>query len=136
MSRIVLIIGLLVLLGAGLYLYTTYDYRAGISTAKPDFSVEATLLFTEFEENEDAANAKYLGKILEVTGIARNIEFGSEPGSVTLETNAMLGAVVCELSQAVKMNLQDIREGEEITIKGHCSGKLLDVILVNCIILD
>ena len=47
------------------------------------FQVEAVALYKEFDSNEATANAKYLNKIIEVTGVVANIEV-SEDSKPTL----------------------------------------------------
>lgn len=131
-----LIIGsvLLLLILAGVMLYMNYDFRAGIAKQQPDYVVDATTLFAEYEADEDAANQKYLGKTIEVSGDVNHVDKTTDPVTISLETGALMGNLVCELSKTLAVDVTGIEEGENITIKGSCSGKLLDVILVNCII--
>ena len=34
----------------------------------------------------------------------------------------------------VSQDFSDYRAGDQVIIKGECSGKLMDIILVNCVI--
>ena len=65
-----ILIAMLVLMaiaaGVGYYLY---NKPAGTTiSSDADHTVTATELFSEFEQNEEAANSKYLNKVLAVTG--------------------------------------------------------------------
>ncbi len=133
-----LIIGslLLLLVLAGVMLYMNYDFRAGIAKEEPDYVIDARTLFAEYDADEDAANQKYLGKTIEVSGDINHIDKTTDPVTISLEAGAVMGNLVCELSKTVEVDVTGIEEGEKITIKGSCSGKLLDVILVNCIIVE
>ncbi len=133
-----LIIGslLLLLVLAGVMLYMNYDFRAGIAKEEPDYVIDARTLFAEYDADEDAANQKYLGKTIEVSGDINHIDKTTDPVTISLEAGAVMGSLVCELSKTVEVDVTGIEEGEKITIKGSCSGKLLDVILVNCIIVE
>ncbi len=133
-----LIIGslLLLLVLAGVMLYMNYDFRAGIAKEEPDYVIDARTLFAEYDADEDAANQKYLGKTIEVSGDINHIDKTNDPVTISLEAGGVMGNLVCELSKTVEVDVTGIEEGEKITIKGSCSGKLLDVILVNCIIVE
>lgn len=97
-----------------------------------DYQVDAHQLYTQFEEDEEKANEKYLNKIIAVRGKITDI---SEPDSlgftVTLGTDGMFG-ISCEVADVEKTRF--INVGDSITMKGLCTGKLMDVVLVKCIV--
>ncbi len=135
MRKIVGIVFLLVLLLGGIgYYYTQHDHRNAIRSASPDFTLTAAEVFTLFDEDEQAANKKFLGKTVLVEGVISAISNTSENISIALESDAPLGEVVCELNTTLVKNMDDISVGDVVNIKGECSGKLIDVIFVNCII--
>ncbi len=136
MRKLIIGSALLLLVLAGVMLYMNYDFRAGIAKEEPDYVIDARTLFAEYDADEDAANQKYLGKTIEVSGDINHIDKTTDPVTISLEVGAVMGNLVCELSKTVEVDVTGIEEGEKITIKGSCSGKLLDVILVNCIIVE
>ncbi len=136
MKKLIIGSALLLLVLAGVMLYMNYDFRAGIAKEEPDYVIDARTLFAEYDADEDAANQKYLGKTIEVSGDINHIDKTTDPVTISLEAGAVMGNLVCELSKTVEVDVTGIEEGEKITIKGSCSGKLLDVILVNCIIVE
>ena len=101
--------------------------------AKPDFVVAATVLQKEFEDNEGTASSKYINKILEVTGtIASVTPADSTHLNIALKTGSDMSSVICSFQ-----NITDpskYKTGEEITLRGECSGFLMDVLLKNCAI--
>lgn len=102
--------------------------------AKPDFVVTATMLQKEFEDNEGTASSKYINKILEVNGtIASVTPADSTHLNIALKTRSDISSVICSFQ-----NITDpskYKTGEEITLRGECSGFLLDVLLKNCSII-
>ncbi len=136
MRKLIIGSALLLLVLAGVMLYMNYDFRAGIAKEEPDYVIDARTLFAEYDADEDAANQKYLGKTIEVSGDINHIDKTNDPVTISLEAGGVMGNLVCELSKTVEVDVTGIEEGEKITIKGSCSGKLLDVILVNCIIVE
>lgn len=127
---IVLSVVIIVLL-AGVFVYMTYN-KPHKSVNDVDFSMDATLLVAEFEQDEAAANTKYLDKVVEVKGTVKEVM--KSDNSITLllgEADAM-SSVSCSLSAGAAKDAGDVKAGDEVTIRGICSGMLLDVALANC----
>jgi hypothetical protein len=101
------------------------------SKAKPDFIVTSTALQKEFEDNEKAASARYINKILEVTGtIASVTQADSAHLNISLKTGDDMSSVNCTFF--TKAHPSDFVTGNDITLRGECSGFLIDVLLKNC----
>jgi hypothetical protein len=101
------------------------------SKAKPDFVVTAVSIQKEFEDNETSASARYINKILEVSGtIATVAQADSSNLNITLKTGNDMSSVICTFHKRAD-NLKFI-PGDEITLRGECSGFLMDVLLNNC----
>jgi hypothetical protein len=99
--------------------------------ARPDFVVTATALQKEFEDNEKTASARYINKIVEVTGtIASVTPADSTHLNISLKTGSDMSSVICTLLSKDKQS--DFVTGNEITLRGECSGFLMDVLLNNC----
>lgn len=135
MKRILGIGFLLMLLLGGIgYYYTQYDHRNAIRSASPDFTLTASEVFRLFDEDEQDANRKLLGKTIALEGVVSSISSTPENTSISLESGAPLGEVVCELNMNLVKGIDQVTVGKVINIKGECSGKLIDVIFVNCVI--
>jgi hypothetical protein len=131
----ILIYGLVLALIAasvGFYLYN--KPHQNMNRAKSDLSLSATELFTDFENDEANANTKYLDKIVEVQGIVKEIST-DETGttSVTLESGSDMFGVICQMDNLTDHKRTAFQKGEEVTLKGICTGVLMDVVLVRCI---
>ena len=104
---------------------------------EPDYTLTATELFNEYSINEENANKTFLGKIIQVRGTIREIGIeDSTFNTIILETGDMFSGVNCVLDNKYVSNHNDILIDSEVTIKGECSGKLIDVVLNNCILID
>ena len=104
-------------------------------TAAADESMKATELYSAFENNEDNANQRFLNKVIQVTGIVNNISPSGTSGmTVLLSTGNEMSSISCEFSDT--SGIKNISEGQQIRVKGKCTGLLMDVILVQCSIQD
>jgi hypothetical protein len=68
---------LIIIVVIGTCLYTYKDHR-DIATEKGSYTIAATEIFSEFQTNENNANAKYLDKTIEVTGDLSNIDVATK----------------------------------------------------------
>jgi hypothetical protein len=134
MKKILIIGGLLALFGAAVGFYFYNKPHQNIRSAKADFTVTATELFNAFETDETAANEKYLGKIIEVTGTVQEVKKDEEGKTgVTLEGGGMMFGVICKLDDFSEPKRTEFTQGEQVTLKGECTGMLMDVVLVRCV---
>ncbi len=121
-------------LGIGTYQY--FKPHQDLSSVSTDFKMKASELFTVYVEDEALANAKYLDKVIEVSGTIREFSTNKEGiRSVYLESGDLLFGISCELDPLTSAPKNKIKTGEAITIKGICTGMLTDVVLVRCVIL-
>jgi hypothetical protein len=114
---------------AALYLYNLK--HTDMAKAKPDFVISAAVLQKAFEDDETAASTKYINKIIEVTGTIATVKSGENNVlSISLVTSSDISLVICTfpaINDHTKFN-----KGDEITLRGECSGFLMDVLLNNC----
>ncbi len=90
--------------------------------------VQASTIFTEYNTNEKTANSKYIDKIVEVTGEVSNVSKNSEGKTVVLlKTDDLMFGINCTMEEDVQ-----ISTGDQVSIKGICTGYLTDVVLIRC----
>jgi uncharacterized protein YpmB len=101
------------------------------------FEVDATNIVDAFTQNETTANAKFLGKVLLITGkIAMFDENKQEKKiSVTLKEKDADVGVICEFAEE-NIDEKLLVHGNNIKVKGVCTGFLMDVVLTKCSIED
>jgi hypothetical protein len=101
-----------------------------------DITITANILLADFSSDETKANAKYLDKIIAVKGMVTKVEFNGEKAAISLQTKDDFGNVICYLTEEGSKNSAQIKEGQTIVLKGICTGFLMDVILVKCVIMN
>jgi hypothetical protein len=134
-KKIIFVIVALVFAGAclwfGCYLYNKPHGSAASETASR--SIAAVVLYQQYAQNEQAADSMYLGKVIEVKGVLTEIDHNGETDILELSQQKTGGGVSCQMfphDAAVKTTYPAI--GSNITIKGKCTGFLMDVSLVDC----
>jgi hypothetical protein len=120
--------------GFGFYLFNKPHQSIENTTAAA--STFANNLVAEFEANENTANQKYLGKIVEVKGIISD-QSTDEHGvvNVVLQGGDLAG-VGCQFEKTVKLTDLSLQKGQQIIVKGICTGMLMDVVLVDCVLVN
>ena len=114
----------------GIYLYNkkpldTHDQNA-------DFDVSATVLVQEFLNNEEAAAKKYVDKLLIVTGPIKEINM--EASTLFLDASDPSATVTCSFYTSENEHLKKLKPGDWVSVKGKCTGKLIDIVMNNCIL--
>jgi hypothetical protein len=129
----IIVIVLIGLVGAGTGFYLFNKKHQDLLKTRPDFIVSSIDLQKEFETDESAATARYVNKIIEVSGIVGAVKSGEEDIlSVSLSTGSDFSAVICTFHS--KTDPSTFIKGSQVAIRGECSGFLMDVLLNNCVI--
>ena len=118
---------------AGLYMYNLQD--KDLRKVKPDFTMTASELQKAFETDEASAGSKYINKIIEVSGEVESVKPGENQALViTLKTENPLSAVSCTM-QAESL-APELVAGDQVSLRGQCSGFLMDVLMNNCTVIN
>ena len=138
MKRIVLILAVVVAVSVGIGVYMYFLPVKSLKNAKPAATLSATELLASFEDNEEAANALYLDQVLEVTGIIEGVTNDTDqPVQFTLDAGGLLGGVSCVMESGIALDGNpEGFVGKTATIKGSCTGYLMEVILDRCVIVS
>jgi hypothetical protein len=142
MNKTVKIILALVILGGAIGAFVGYKMynkpHRDISEEEPDFSYTADELYNDYSSNEEEANAKYLDKVIQVSGEVDMVEI-NQGGDINITLSAeeaMMGGVSATVDSRFKAQAEEISIGDEITLKCRCTGMLMDVVLVDCSIIE
>jgi hypothetical protein len=133
--RIFLAAALFIAVMVGLYGYSEYN-RSLPDThyLEPAFRLEASNFIKQFETDESKANAKYADQTISVHGIAHTIETTDTTATVFLNDGYSGTSVVCQFGGESNKETKDLKKGALVTIKGICSGYLMDVVMVRCVL--
>jgi hypothetical protein len=119
-------------IGAALFLFNMQ--HKDLKKAKPDFVITAVDLQKAFEDNETAATAKFVKKVLEVSGVVDAVKTGeANTINVTIKSGSDLSSVICTFPAATDQS--GFTQGSQIKVRGECSGYLMDVLLNNCVVI-
>lgn len=123
------------LVGGGIVAYKMYNKpHRDIAAEAANFTLTADALFAEYEANEEASNAKYLDKVIEVSGKIESIDKTEEGKTSVILTaaDAMMGGVSATMHNTQASGVSAYKKGDNIQLKCRCTGKLMDVVLVDC----
>jgi len=129
-----LITTLVLIIGAAIFGYMQWNKpKEDIAAAKSDETISANELLTAFQTDENAANAKYNDKVVEVSGEVREVTLTEGVTIVRLKAGDSMDGVTCELDAAIKHKRTDFKTGDPVTFKCTCSGLNMDVVLNRCV---
>ena len=133
--RVFLVAALGMTVIVGLYGYGEYN-RSLPDThyMKPAFQLEASTFIKQFETDESKANAKYADKTISVHGVAHTVQTTDTTATVFLNDGYSGTSVVCQFGRKGNEETKDLKKGDLVTIKGICSGYLMDVVMVRCVL--
>lgn len=94
--------------------------------------VTASNLAKEYEDNEIAADQKYKGKIVEITGTIKSIEEMLGSKFVTIEGNQILSDIQCFFDKSKESELATLQKNKSITVRGKVDGKSINVGVKEC----
>lgn len=129
MKKLIYILGLIVLLAGTVYYYTFIYAKNHHRDAQSETAIVITAdsLSAAYQNNEKEANQSYLNKAIEVTGTIISIS-KDQAGHTTLlvgKTDAFSNVSVTLISKDSIIK----KVGDQVTIKGICTGNLSDVII-------
>ncbi len=130
-------IAIFILIGA-IFSYKEFIRKpASVAVMHTDVSVDAASLLQAFNNNETLANAKYLGKTIEVKGTISQIDNQADTLiNIFLGNDSLLNKVSCIIKAQAWEKYRNIKPGSIHTVKGICTGFLIDVELNRCIIIQ
>ena len=104
----------------------------GIETSSADsepeiiyIEISADDLFNAYEDNEIAADEKYTGEYVKVTGIISDInseDFLTDANILLRVDGSVLGCVQCNFNSADAKALANVKKGQKVTVIGTCGG--------------
>jgi len=115
---------------AGIAYWQYNKTHEDIQSIEADFVTTAKELVAAFSADETVAEAKYNGKIIEVSGTIKEI---TDSGIILDGSDELTGVLaVLENSQ----ELSSLEVGQEIKVRGAYTGKLIDIELGRCQIIN
>lgn len=123
-KKIIIVVALVAAAGASIYGWREYNRtNEDLSTVKEKYTVEATQLINEFNQNDAAANTRYLGQVVAVNGMVKALE-RDEEGKYTLVLgdSTDMSSVRCALDSTHAVNATSLQRGQQVKVRGAFTG--------------
>ena len=106
-----------------------------VQKEEAEFMFGSSALVNEFITDEQMANSLYLDKVIQVTGTINNIVDDESVIVVSLKDPESTSGVLCSFDKSV-LSADKLTLGTKITVKGICTGFLLDGVLTKCSLVE
>lgn len=131
MKKILIILLIVFIAGLGVAWYLYNKPVESISGVQPVHSLTADQLFSAYETDESSADSMHLNKVIEVSGTVQEVQSDTSGITVTLQTASGIFGIKCQMDK--NENSTELGKGQEVKLKGICTGYLMDVVLVRCV---
>lgn len=119
----------------GIYGYREYTRKLPeTKNLKSAFNLKSADLIRDFEVNESKATAQYSDKVISVQGVVSSVQLTDSSGMVFLNDGSSMTSVLCQFDWKNIPAILELQKGRPVTIKGVCSGYLMDVVMVRCVL--
>lgn len=127
---IIVVFGLI----ASVYFYN--KPHLDVENTKADYVLTAQNLIDEYQKNETVTNEKYSESIVQVSGKIMEISTLKGNGVITINDGSLKTSIICHMLTSQNAQTISLKKGQEVVIKGICTGYLLDVIMVKCTLVE
>lgn len=143
--KVLVVLVLLGVIGANMNGTTSSPTATKNDSSKPAVQAEQAIqvtaikLIADYKANEVSADAMYEGKLIEVKGTVHTIAKDIlDMPYITLSSGDPYGieSVQCVFTKEQEEELAGISKGKPITLQGRVSGKLMNVIVRECRIIQ
>jgi len=137
-NKFKIILGFFLIVIVGLIIMMNYYNKphVNVKQIKADYKLTSQNLINAYEKDEVETNKKYSEKIIEVKGEIHKISTLKGATVITLKEKNMGSSIICYMLPEENMKSLNFKIGQNIYIRGICTGYLLDVIMVKCIFVD
>jgi len=125
----VLLVIIVLLVFRGLYLYN--KPHKSVEAEDAVATINATDLYKQYQDDEKKADQIYLGKVIKVTGILSGISHNGN-NEIWMLSASSQGGINCQMFSENNRSAE-LKTGDKISIKGKCTGFLMDVNLTDCV---
>ena len=128
-KKILLGLFIVLLAGAGVVWYIFTEKFTDTANRKSDFTVNAMDFIKEFRQNASMANRKYTEKIVVVNGIVLSIEAADTTANIKFADTSTGDYIIFAFQEQHLADAKKLQEGQQVSIKGSCSGGAYSEIL-------
>lgn len=103
-----------------------------VQSQAPSYTLSANQLYSEYNSNEVAADFKYNGKVVIVTGTIQDIGKDIMDDAYIVIGGGFLDGVQCTFTKGEQSSVARLSKGQQVRVKGEVSGKMGNVLVNKC----
>jgi hypothetical protein len=130
------IVSLVILLVFGILAVGSLDTDTDtqkVSTQTPSYTLSAHQLYSDYNSNEVAADSKYKGEVVIVTGTIQDIGKDiMDNAYIVIGGGGFLDGVQCTFTSGQQSSVASLSKGQKVKVKGEVSGKMGNVLVNKC----
>lgn len=127
---------LIVIVGLTSFLYYYNKPHVNVKKSEAAFVLNAENLIKEYLDDETKTDAKYSEHVIQVKGKVFAVSTLKGNSVITLKDENSESSIICHMLPDENMKALKLEKGQEVDIKGICTGYLLDVIIVRCTLVE
>lgn len=127
---------LIIIVGLASFLYYYNKPHVNVKKTEAAFVLTAENLIKEYRNDETTTNQKYSENIIQVKGKVFEVSTLKGNSVITLQDGNSESSIICHMLPDENMKALQLEKGQEVDIKGICTGYLLDVIIVRCTLVE
>lgn len=125
------LVGSLILLAIGST--DTEEETIAVKEQPASYTVTANTIYSEYESNEVAADSKYKGKVIIVTGAIQDIGKDIlDQAYIVIGGQGFLDGVQCSFAESQNSVIAQLSKGMSVKVKGKVNGKMGNIQLEKC----
>ena len=120
-----------------LYALNLYNKpHLNVDKTNADFVISIQNLLDDYKNDENFANSKYVDQIIQIKGEISDIIIENGNSVIIFKDSTRASSIMCHMSPEENLKVLKLKKDGEITIKGICTGYLLDVIMIRCVVVN
>lgn len=137
-KKLTLVVAIFTIIIVGLTCFIYYYNKPHVNVKKSEaaFVLKAENLIKEYRDDEIKTSEKYSENIIQVRGKVFEVSTLKGNSVITLKDENSESSIICHMLPDENMKALKLEKGQEVDIKGICTGYLLDVIIVRCTLVE
>ena len=137
-KSIKILIGLILLISIVLlYALNLYNKpHLDVEKSNADIVISIQNLLADYKNDENFSNNKYVDQIIQIKGEISDITIENGNSVIIFKDSTSGSSVMCHMSPEENLKVLKLKKDGKITIKGICTGYLLDVIMIRCVLVN
>jgi len=137
-KKIKIVLGLIILISIAVTVgWLQYNKpHVDVYNEKADYILSADRLISDYSTDEMAADKKYVSKIVEIKGNVSSVSGSNGNGAVTFAIQGYETGITCNFQSNENIKVVKLKTNQSVTVKGICTGMLLDVMMKECVVVE